>query len=41
MDTIIVDEITALLDCSEWDADTLDQIAELIRSTGREVREPD
>ena len=30
--------IHQLLDGKEWDTDTLDQIAEVLRETGREVR---
>jgi hypothetical protein len=34
-------DIHQLLDGKEWGSDTLEQIAEVIRETGREIREPD
>jgi hypothetical protein len=34
-------DIHALLDGKEWGTDTLEQIAEILRETGREIREPD
>jgi hypothetical protein len=36
-ETSALDKIAAVLSGTEWDADTCLQIAELIRSTGREV----
>ncbi len=34
-----MEAITALLDGVEWNADTLERIAEIVRATGREVRD--
>lgn len=36
-----LNDIHVLLDGKEWGSDTLEQIAEVIRETGREIREPD
>jgi xanthine dehydrogenase iron-sulfur cluster and FAD-binding subunit A len=36
-----LDRIAAALDGREWDADTLDAVAEAVRSTGRPVRDVD
>jgi hypothetical protein len=36
-----LEDIHQLLDGKEWGSDTLEQIAEVIRETGREIREPD
>lgn len=36
-DSVILDVIAALLSGSEWDADTVNEVANLIRSTGRHV----
>jgi hypothetical protein len=35
-----LDRIAAALDGREWDADTLDAVAEAIRSTGRTIADP-
>ena len=35
-----LDAIHALLDGREWDSDTADDIAAIVRATGREIREP-
>lgn len=32
-----LDLITNLMSCSDWSPDTLDAIAEIVRSTGREI----
>jgi hypothetical protein len=34
-----LDQIAALLDGAEWDADTVDEIARIVRGTGREIRD--
>jgi hypothetical protein len=34
-----LDAIHAILDKTEWDADMLDSIADIVRQTGREVRD--
>ncbi len=40
-DKVALDVIARLLDGTEWNgADTLDAIAELLRDTGRKVRDP-
>lgn len=39
-DTRALDAIAAALDGREWDADTLDGIAGLVRESGRLVRDP-
>ena len=36
-----LNDIHELLDGKEWDSDTLNNIAEIIRETGREVRDSD
>lgn len=36
-----LNDIHSLLDGTEWDSDTLEQIADILRETGREIREPD
>lgn len=36
-----LNDIHALLDGTEWGTETLDQIADILRETGREIREPD
>ena len=36
-----LDDIHHILDGTEWGSDTLEQIAEIIRETGRKIREPD
>lgn len=36
-----LNDIHALLDGTEWSNETLEQIAEILRESGREVREPD
>ena len=36
-----LNDIHVLLDGKEWGSDTLEQIAEVIRATGREILEPD
>ncbi len=40
-DASAMDHIAALLDGRAWDADTLDHIADLVRKTGRLVRDVD
>ena len=35
-----MDEIHALLDGTEWDADTLEAVADVVRRSGRSVDEP-
>lgn len=35
-----LNEIHTILDGKEWGSDTLEDIAEVIRGTGREIREP-
>jgi hypothetical protein len=40
-DSLALDRIAAVLDGREWDADTLDAVAEAVRSTGRPVRDVD
>lgn len=37
---VACDRIALLLDGKEWTSDTLEQVAALIRATGRDVREP-
>ena len=39
-DTVAMDKIAELLDGTEWDAETLDKIAEIVKKSGREIREP-
>lgn len=39
-DLAAFDAICAELDSTEWSADTFDTIAEIIKATGREIREP-
>jgi hypothetical protein len=36
----VIDQIAALLDGHEWTPDTIDQIAAIVRSTGRTIGEP-
>ena len=36
-----LNDIHSLLDGTEWGSDTLEQIADILRETGREIREPD
>jgi hypothetical protein len=36
-----LNDIWRLLDGQEWDNDTLNDIAEVIRETGREIKEPE
>ncbi len=36
-DAVALDMIAQLTDRTEWDADTLDMIADVVRSTGREI----
>lgn len=36
-----LDRIHAILDAQVWGPDTLDDIAAIVASTGREVRDPD
>lgn len=36
-----LNDIHSLLDGTEWGSETLDQIADILRETGREIREPD
>lgn len=40
LDSEALDRIHKLLDGREWSADTLDAIADVVRSTGRVIREP-
>lgn len=40
-DTEAMNQIHQILDAQEWDADTADKIAEIVRDTGREVRDCD
>lgn len=40
-DTVALDRIHAVLDRQVWSPDTLDDIAAIVASTGREVRDPD
>lgn len=40
-DKSAMDAIAALMDGKEWDSDTSSAIAELVRETGRHVRDPD
>lgn len=40
-DTDAMDAINKVLDAEEWSPDSLDAIAEIVRSTGRVIREPD
>ena len=35
-----LDAIRTILDKREWDANTLDSIADIVRQTGREFRDP-
>lgn len=39
-DTVALDRIHAILDAQVWSPDTLDDIAAIIASTGREIRDP-
>ena len=34
-----LDQIRDLLDGQEWDAETLNHVAEIVRETGREIRD--
>jgi hypothetical protein len=36
-----LDAIHNCMDGKEWDADTLDQISDLLRQVGYEIRDPD
>ena len=38
-DTEAMDAIAAILSGTEWSADTLDEIADVVRSTDREVKD--
>jgi hypothetical protein len=38
-DTRAVEDIVTLMDFSEWSSDTLTQIAEIVRKTGREIHD--
>ena len=38
-DTKAMDEITKIMSGQEWSPDTLDYIAEVVRETGREIKE--
>lgn len=40
-ESLTLDEITLELDGIEWDADTLDRIAAILRRSGRVIRESD
>jgi len=40
-DSEALDAIHEILDGCEWSADTLDEIAYIIRQTGRPINEPD
>lgn len=35
-----LDRIAALMDGREWDDETLEHVAEILRASGRQVREP-
>jgi hypothetical protein len=39
-DSKALDRLGSLLDSQQWTADTLDAVAAIVRSTGREIREP-
>ena len=36
----VLDEIQKLLDGTEWDSDTMSQVAELVAASGRPIRDP-
>lgn len=36
----VLDRIQLLLDGQEWDAGTIEMVAELVRRSGREINEP-
>jgi hypothetical protein len=36
-DTQAMDHITAIMNAVEWNADTLDNIADIVRDTGRNI----
>lgn len=40
-DTEAMDRIQGLLSCLEWDTETIEQVADIIRETGREVKDPE
>lgn len=40
-DVQALNDIHKILDGEEWDSDTLDKIVEIVRETGREVRDSD
>lgn len=40
-DKTAMDRIHALLDGTEWDSDTVSEIADIIEFTGRDIRDPD
>ncbi len=38
-DSAVLDDLQAMLDRHNWDGDTMDEVAHMVRSTGRPVRE--
>jgi hypothetical protein len=40
-DLTALEDIRLVLSGKEWDSDTLNAVAEIIRETGREIKEPE
>lgn len=40
-DTLAMNRIYEIIDGTEWHANTLEEIADVVQATGRKIREPD